>query len=82
MHMPTGWLIKHQRMASCFKNMGIRLRGKDVEVVSWCAEMESNLAGKKGEEMIEGVALLTYLGRPMYQSDNYWPEVRRNNRKS
>ena len=60
-------------MESCFKNMDMRLRGKDVEVVSWCAEMESNLAGKEGEEIIEGVALFTFLGRPMYQSDNYWP---------
>ena len=44
MHLKAGRLIKHWRKARCFKNMEMRLRWKDVEVTSWCADMELNLA--------------------------------------
>ena len=39
MHIPAGRMIKHRRTAHCFKNMGMSLRRKDVEVTVWCAEM-------------------------------------------
>ena len=70
MHIPTGRLIKHWRTARCFKNTNMRLRQKDVEVASWCAEMDFKLAWKEGYETIEGLELFTYLGRPLYQSDD------------
>ena len=67
MHMQSGWLIKHRRTARCFNNTDMRLRRKDVEVASRCAEMEFNLTGKEGEETIEVVSLFTYLGRTLDQ---------------
>ena len=56
----------------------MRLRQKDVEVASWCAEMDFKLAWKEGYETIEGLELFTYLGRPLYQSDDDYPVVRKN----
>ena len=56
----------------------MRLRWKDVEVISWCANMEFNLKGEEVEETIEGVAIFIYLGWYLDQSDDEWPAVRRN----
>ena len=39
LHMPTGRLIKYHRTERCFNNIDMRLRRKDVEVTSPCAEM-------------------------------------------
>ena len=43
------------------------VRRKDMEVASWCTDMEFNLTGKEGEETIEVVSLFTYLGRTLDQ---------------
>ena len=48
----------------------MRLRWKDVEVISWCANMEFNLKGEEAEETIEGVAIFIYLGWYLDQSDD------------
>ena len=62
MHIPAGQMIKHWRMARCFKNTEMRLGWKDVEVASWCMMMGFNMTGKDGVEKIELVALFAYLG--------------------
>ena len=36
------------------------------------------MTGRGGEETIEGIALFKYLGRPLEQSYDSWPAVRRN----
>ena len=69
---------KPQGMARYFNNTDMRLRWKYVEVASRYIEMEFKLTGKEGEEMIGGVELFTYLGRPLDQSDDKCPEIRRN----
>ena len=79
--MLEGWLINHQGTALCFNNTDMRLRRRDVEVVSQCSDMEFILTGEYGEDTIEGVELFKYLGRPLKQSDNDWSEVRQNIRK-
>ena len=82
MHMPEGRLLKHRRTAFCFRNNEMRIRRREVEVATRCLEMELSLTSEEGEDTIEGVALLKYLGWPMEKSDNAWPAVRTNIRKA
>ena len=63
--MPIGRMIKHQRIAHCFMNTDMSLIHRDVEVESWCLEMEFILTGEEGEDIIEVVALFRYLGQPL-----------------
>ena len=63
-------MIKHKRTEPCFKNTRMRLRLRDVEVVSPCLEMEFSLTRYEGEETIEGVELFKYLGRTLDQTEN------------
>ena len=60
----------------------MRLRRRDMEVMSQCSETEFSLTGKEREETIGGLALFKYLGRPLEQSDNDWLSVRQNTRRS
>ena len=58
------------------------IRRRDVEVASWCLEIEFSLNRKEGEEAIGGVVLLKYLGRILDQAEDEWTLVRRNIRKA
>ena len=42
----------------------------------------ASTTGFNTDETIEGVALFTYLGRPLDQSENYWPGFRRSIREA
>ena len=64
-HIPEGRLIKNWRMVCFLKNTEKRIRRKDVEVTSQCAEIEINLAGKEGVEKIEGLNFFADLGQPL-----------------
>ena len=43
-----------------------------------CGEMEFSLKGGEGAKRVEGGATFRYLGRPIYQTYDDWPAVRRN----
>ena len=43
-----------------------------------CGEMEFNLDGEEGDEIVENVKTFQYLGRPLYQTDDDWTDVQRN----
>ena len=70
MHMMEGRLPINGRMACCFKNKETRLLQRDLEVASWFEEMDLSLNRKEGEETIEGVTLIKFLGRTLEQSDD------------
>ena len=79
--MPVGRLLNSRRTAHCFKNIDIWIILRDVEVWSRCLEMELSFTREDGEDIIEGVALFKYLGRPLEQSDDDWSEVTGKTRK-
>ena len=58
-HITLGHLNNRCKTARCFKNTEMRLRRKDVEVASRCAETKFNLTGKEGDNIIEGVEIFT-----------------------
>ena len=43
-----------------------------------CGEMDFSLYGGEGYKMVEGVATFKYLGRPIDQRYDDWPEIRQN----
>ena len=43
-----------------------------------CVEMYFKLDGEEGDEIVENVLTFWYLGRPLDQTDDYWPAMRRN----
>ena len=43
-----------------------------------CGETEFNPDEEYGDERVENVLTLQYMGRPLDQTDDYWPDVRRN----
>ena len=59
----------------------MRLIFRDVEVASWCLEMESSLTGGGEEETIKKVALFKYLGQPLEKSNDDCQDVKWNIRK-
>ena len=48
---------------------------RDVEIAERCGEMKFSLYGREGGALVEVVAKFKYLGCPLYQIDNDWPEV-------
>ena len=44
--------------------------------------MDFILYGRGGDELVEGVTQLKYLGRPLDQYDNTWPEIHWNIRRA
>ena len=56
----------------------MRLRQRDVELAQRYGDMEFSLFGREGYELVEGVTQFKYLGRPLDQYDNDWPEILRN----
>ena len=47
MHMPAGWLIKHQRTAQCDKKTQMRWGRRDVAIVDKCSEEMLSLTGEE-----------------------------------
>ena len=43
-----------------------------------CSKMEFRMEEGEGDEMVEGVATVRYLGRTLDQMDDDWPAVRQN----
>ena len=43
-----------------------------------CGEMEFNLDGEEGDEIVKNVPTFRYLGQPLEQMDYDWPAVRQN----
>ena len=82
MHMPAGWLIKHQMMQRCDKNNQMRRRRMDVAIASQCTEASFSLTGEDEAECIEGVENFKHLGRMLDRTDDDWPAVGRNIRKA
>ena len=56
MHMPSSKIQKHRLMDKCNKAAERQLLQRDVEMATWCGEMEFSLEGEEGYEMVEGVA--------------------------
>ena len=77
-HMQTARLFKHRQSAKCHKLTERRLLQRDVEMEARCGEMEFNLYGEEGDEIVDNVPTFRYLGRPLYQTDYYCPAVQRN----
>ena len=82
MHMPAGQLLEHQRTQQCDWKTQMRWRRRDVAITSQCAEAAFSLTGEDDAECIEGVETFKYPGRMLERSDNDWPEVLQNFRKS
>ena len=43
-----------------------------------CGEMEFNLYREEVDEIVENVPTFCYLGRPIYQTNDDWLDVRQN----
>ena len=49
-----------------------------MEMAERCSKMEFRMEEGEGDEMVEGVATVRYLGRTLDQMDDDWPAVRQN----
>ena len=76
--MQAARLFKHQNLDKCHKSTERRLRRRDVDMLARCGEMEFNLNGEEGDKRVENVPTFRYLGRPLDQTDDDWPTVRKN----
>ena len=45
-------------------------------MVTMCGEMDFSLDGEEGDERVENVLTFQYLGKPLDQTDDDWPDVR------
>ena len=43
-----------------------------------CGEMEFNLDGEEGDEIVKNVPTFRYLGQPLDQTDDDWPAAQQN----
>ena len=81
MDMPSARIFKHRQIDKCNKDTERRLQQIDMEMVDRCVEMEFSMDGEDGEygdKRVEGVGTFRYLRRTLDQTDDDWPEVRRN----
>ena len=53
-----------------------------MEIAENFTEETFSPTGEDGAEIVEGVELFKYLGRPLDRSDDNWPEVLRSIRKA
>ena len=82
MHMPVGRIIRHRKTSRCKKNTHMRWRRRYVAIAARCSEATFSLTGEKEVECIEAVDVFKYLGRLLERSEDYWPTVLHNIRKS
>ena len=73
--MPEGRLVKHRWMAQSDRNMQMRRRRQDAEIVENCMGATFHITGKGGAECFEGVDYFKYLGRVLHRSDEDWLAV-------
>ena len=66
-------------MRACVEKVDVL--GWNKSIVSRCAEAPFVLIRDDGEELVGGVGVFTYMGRPLEKSGKDWPAVRRNIRK-
>ena len=78
MHIQADRLFKHRQLDKCHKSMERRIRRRDVDMAAMCGEMEFNLDGEEGDERVGNVPIFQYLGRPLDQTDDEWPALRKN----
>ena len=78
MHMPPARIFKHRKTDKCNKSVERRLRRKYVDMKARCGEINFSLERGEGEERMEDVATFRYLGRPLDQTYDEWPTLRRN----
>ena len=78
MHMPAARQFKQRRTERCNKATERRLRQIYVEKAKRCVDIEFSLYRREGGAMVDGVSTFKYLGRPLGQTYNYWPEIRQN----
>ena len=77
MHMPP-----YRKTARCDRNTHMRWRRRGMTITSKSSDATFSLTGEDEAECIEGVGRFKYLGRLLDRSDNDWPEVLHNIRKS
>ena len=78
MHMSAGCMINHQRTQRCDRINKIRWQRREGTIASRYMEASLSLTGEDKAECIEGAETFKYLGRMLEQSDEDWPEVRKN----
>ena len=66
-------------MRACVEKVDVL--GWNKSIVSRCAEASFVLIRDDWEELVGGVGVFTYMGRPLEKSGKDWPAVRRNIRK-
>ena len=49
-----------------------------MEIAARCGEIDFNLDGEEGDKRVENVLTFRYLGQPLDQTDDDWPDVRQN----
>ena len=75
--MSIAKLLNHRQTDKFNQATERRLRQRDVDMAARCGEMDLSMEGGEGYERVEGVATFRYLGRPLDQTDDDWPAVRR-----
>ena len=75
--MQAARLFIHRQLGKCHKLTDRRIRQRDVEMAARCGVMEFSLEGGEGDERLENVTTVRYLGRLLDQTDDDWPAVRR-----
>ena len=77
-HLQATRFFKRRQSDKCNKSTKRRIRQRDVEMADSCGEMEFNLDREEGDEIVENVPTFQYMGRPLDQTDDYWPSMQRN----
>ena len=70
MHMPAGWILKHQRTKGCDRNTQIWWQRKDISIAIRCEGATFILIGEDDADCIEGVETFYYLRRILDRSDD------------
>ena len=78
MHLQAARLFKYRKLDNCHNSTERRLWRRDVERAARCGEMEFNLYGEEVNERVENLQTFRYLGQPLYQTYDDWPDVQQN----
>ena len=74
-HMQADRIFKHWHLEKFHKLTKRKLRWRDVEMAARCGEMEFSIYGEEGDEILENITTLRYLGIPLDQTDDAMPSV-------